>query len=257
MDNRDQLSSETPTPLPLREGDLVAYIEGIISPTLAHSITINPAALSEVAALLQTEALLSSACYRLHCPTSDDLLAYQAGLLPQPQHHAIAQHVAACIQCAHDVQELAPAAQFAPAMVPAVATPSAPAPSLREHLERAGRLIQAVLRPLPAQPAFAVRGSESRTLAYQAGDYQIILLLAPPVVAESVWQIEGQIMHQQAATSIPQGADVALLLQQNTVVRDVVDEFGYFALDNVTAGHYTMRIDLAPDSILIEGIALV
>ncbi|NJN68792.1 MAG: carboxypeptidase regulatory-like domain-containing protein, partial [Chloroflexaceae bacterium] len=55
----------------------------------------------------------------------------------------------------------------------------------------------------------------------------------------------------------PQGADVALLLQQNTVVRDVVDEFGYFALDNVTAGHYTMRIDLAPDSILIEGIALV
>lgn len=257
MDNRERLSSETPARLPLQVGELLAYSEGVADPDVAHRLLNDPAMLAEVAALLQTEALLSSILYRANCPDADELLLYHAHLLPQARQQVIDQHTAGCAQCTQDLHELIAGLRMVSSDKPSATPAPRLSHSMQEYLEQAVRLIQAVLQPLPAQPAFAVRGSESRTLSYQAGNYQIILTLEPPVVAENVWQIEGQILHQQDATLVPHGAGVSLLDKDMPIIRDIVDEFGYFALDNVTAGNYTMYIDVLPDRILIEDISLL
>lgn len=231
----------------LQEGDLLAYLEGAAPAAVVRQIEQSPELLAEAVALQAVDALLASALEPADALTIDDLLLYQAGLLnPEEQ-----QHVEQQLAAHPDMQTMLDALAL-----PAEAPTTPAGPSLRERLRQAGRQVLEALRlPAPQQPAMAVRGSEQRHTAYQADGFQVLLVLTPPVLDENIWQLEGQILPEDEQP-MPTDATVHLLQDSEPVVSDAIDEFGFFALDQLGAGTYTLQIDLAATSILIEHVSV-
>jgi hypothetical protein len=237
------------------DSDLIAYLEGTATPDVVSRIENDPDALAEATLLRGFETALTAVLYRQHCPALDDLLQWQAGILAATAAQRVEQHVDTCPHCRTELAQLAAAT---PAEAPRAVRSSQPAPpAWRTRLAQTGRDILAVLRPMPLQPAAALRGTAAREMLYHAGDYQVVLKIAPPLAAENVRQLEGQITGHDNPAVVPHGARVALIGDEGAAIcDDTVDEFGYFALDNVESGEYTLRIETPPDTILIEGFAI-
>lgn len=227
----------------IEEGDLLAYLEGTVDPEVADRIARSPDLLAEVGRLRAMDALLHSALHRASCPELDDLLLYQAGLLTRGEQQRIKRHAAGCEVCREELAHLAE-----PLAAPA-------SPSIAERLTDVGkRILTAFLQPGTPQPALALRGNEQRRYEYRAGDYQVVLALVPPVAGENIWQIEGQISGPAGAQFA--GAAAQAVQAGATVAQDRIDEFGFFALEQLVPGTYALQIDLPSARILIADITL-
>ncbi len=89
----------------------------------------------------------------------------------------------------------------------------------------------------------------------------MILAKVPPVVAENIWQIEGQLIPgtdaAQAQIDAPGSMRVNLLdgpdpATAPIIAQDDVDDLGFFALEGVASGVYTLEI-ITPDAVLYIG----
>ncbi len=224
----------------IQEGDLLAYLEGVAPPEVAARIAASPALSAAAAELRLLDTLMGSALQRSTCPELDDLLLYQAGLMTGVSQQQLARHIQGCPDCRHELAQLA--------------TPAAP--PLPERLAAAGRrLLDALRVSAPPQPALALRGNAHQQLEYQAGDYHLLLAIIPPVAGEDIWQIEGQISHADAPAALPE-ATVQALRADNLVAQDSVDEFGFFALDQLPAGSYTLQIDLPEERVMVADVII-
>ncbi len=233
------MEDETPA---IQEGDLLAYLEGAASEATARRIEQSPELLAEVAALRLTDAGISGALDPDEAVSTDDLLLYQAGLLSPAEAQQVEQHLA---------EQPALRALLAALELPDEAADPA-APTLAERLRAAGRrILEAVPLTLPQQPATALRGQEQRSYVYQAGAYQIVLALTPPLIEEAIWQIEGQISPADEQP-VPTGGLVQARRADEIVASDNIDEAGFFALDRLGPGDYSIQIDLTEASVLLE-----
>ena len=233
----------------IREGDLLAFLDGDAPAQVADHLDRCPACRTDLAQLADTSAFLGGALFRMACPPTEDLLAYQTNLLGRGDTAQIDLHVQGCPYCQAELAELA-----------AVPLP-APAPTrLADRLRHAGRrLIDAVRVTPAAQPVLQLRGDEQTSQIYQAGDFQIILAKVPPMVAEDIWQIEGQLMAESdAAQAHLEEPDALRAVLRPTgagdeaaesVAEDVVDDLGFFLLEGLTSGTYVLEIT-TPDAVL-------
>ncbi|MCI0399407.1 MAG: hypothetical protein L0322_31345 [Chloroflexi bacterium] len=224
-------------PEEIQEGDLLAYVEGEASPAVAAHVARCHFCATEVAGLRRVSSLFAGALYRTGCPETDELLYYQAGLLAGADRQRVQQHIQSCPYCQEELQQLA-AEPPQPAL-------SHPGSSWLQSLQEGGKeILQALLLPVQPRPALALRGdSRQQDAVYQAGSYQVTLAKVPPLAGENVWQVEGQVVSQAGAALQP-GGQVILERNDEPVANDVVDEFGYFSLENVGPGAYTLTIDL-------------
>lgn len=235
-------------PHEIREGDLLTYLEGEASPTLAQHIAHCHFCTAEVVALQRVTGLFAGALFRASCPEVDELLQYQARLLTGASRQRIERHLAACSLCQDEVQQLAQAAPLT--------TLTGRAASLVHSLKEAGKEIwEAVLLTGMPRSVPALRGINQPSVVYQAGAYQLILVKIPPIAGEKVWQIEGQLVHQAGPASHFNGR---VWLQQGgqSVASDVVDDFGYFALEQVASGNYSLSIELGSVVIVLADLAV-
>ncbi len=233
-------------PNEITEGDLLAYLEGSAPAAVVAHIARCPACAAEVAALRSAATMLIAALDRPACPDLDDLLLYQADLLPHAERRRLHRHIQGCVHCQQELVQLA---------APLAATVS---PPVVERIAEVGRrILTGLLQPASPTPALALRGHAPRQYTYQAGDYQLILAVLPPLVDEDVWQLEGQLIGYHAA-SFANDAAITVRVQQAgvVVVQDTLDEFGFFAGDQLAAGTYTLQIDLPDAQILIEGLSI-
>ena len=224
----------------IKEGDLLAYLDGLAEAPVAAHIAQCAACQEEMAALQAIEKTFSEVLRRINCPESEMLLLYETKLLPWSERRSIAQHVADCSFCEREVAQL-------------VKIPFAKALSPFERVVQVGKQILHVFRlPFAPQPAFALLGDDDDEPAiYQAGDYQVMLATTSPLIATNIWQIEGQIINLQEPL-IPNTGNVSLLRQTRNVATDKIDEFGYFVLENLSPGEYTLHIDLPTTIIPID-----
>ncbi len=234
-------------PTEIQSGDLLAYVDGAASAQVADHLGRCAACRADAAALAALDVELGAVLFRITCPPTEDLLAYQVNLLGTGEHAQIRLHLHTCLHCQAEVAELA--------AVPLVAKTE----SLPARLMGAGkRLLDAVLLMPVAQPALQRRGHELNSLVYQAGPFQIILAKVPPVVAENIWQIEGQLLDAQGpgesndlAELLNRGEIHVTLLRENPaptstptpVAQDRVDDLGFFLLEGVESGTFVLQID--------------
>jgi anti-sigma factor RsiW len=220
----------------LREGDLLAYLDGEAPPAAARHIATCPLCRAELSGLRAADALLSAALARADCPAPELLLRYQAGLLGAEEAGTLATHLATCAGCAAELALLE--------------TP--PAPSAAGSLARAGaRLLRALLQPA-APPALALRGEGpgARQAAYAVEGYQLLLATTPGRPATGPAQLEGQLLAPDGAAA---GA-ARLWAGEAAVAEAEVDELGFFAFDAVPPGSYTLTLDLDADRIVVEAL---
>lgn len=232
----------------LQEGDLLAYLDGDAPSQVAQHLDDCAVCRAELAELTDLSGFFGGALFRMACPPAEDLLGYQANLLGLGDRREIDLHLHTCAHCQAELAELA--------AVPSATAP-APAPGLGDRLRQAGRrLIDAVLITPATQPVLQLRGDERASLIYQAGDFQVILAKVPPVVAENIWQIEGQLMAEspEAQRLIDTLGSLTVRLlgpgdpaSAPVLNEDVVDDLGFFSLEGVTSGTYTIEIAM-PDA---------
>lgn len=232
-------------PNEIEEGDLLAYLEGHASATVVAHIARCPACAAEVAALRSAATRLIAALDRAACPDLDDLLLYQADMLPCDRRQWLHRHIQDCAHCQQELAQLA-VPPNAPTLTPVV-----------ERMAQTGRrILTGLLQPAAPALALAFRGHASRQYTYQAGDYQLILAVLPPPVDEDVWQLEGQLIGYDAASFAGTAITVSVQQAGMVVMQDTLDEFGFFAGDRLAAGTYTLQIDLPDTQILIEDFSI-
>jgi hypothetical protein len=90
----------------IREGDLLAYIEGEAPPELVRRIESSAVLMVQVTALREMAALFTRALFRAGCPDVDLLLQYEAGLLTGTEAETVSQHLATCPYCSQEADEI-------------------------------------------------------------------------------------------------------------------------------------------------------
>lgn len=232
-------------PQEIQEGDLLAYLEGAATPDVAAHLARCAFCMAEAAGLAGMDATLLAAHMRVTCPAPDDLLMYQAGLLSRPAQRRVKQHLATCAACQADLARLA---------LPAVA----PIPiSLVERLRQAGATIMAALQPPPFQPALALRGQERQLRVFSAPPYQVLLNVIQPAHSGESWRVEGQLILERGGLLEPAARQADLLQADIVCSRDRIDEFGFFAFENLLPNTYRVHLTLPDADLLIEAIEVL
>lgn len=226
-------------PNQIKEHDLMDYVDGLAPIEVQNHVARCQACQTAVSHLREELALLYAAAYEYDCPTSDDLLLYQAGLLAAADHQRIETHLQDCKACQLHVQQLLDVPDESP-------TPRWLTDSIWERLRETGKqLWESVKLPAPMvpQPALVFRGGERIRETYEAGDYQIGIVKIMPIANENRWQLEGQIVNKVNPTEVLHGR-IQLHTSDELIVSDIIDEFGYFALKELPSGNYTILLEL-------------
>jgi len=228
----------------LLEGELVAYLDGEATPAAQAHVAgclVCQAAARELEPLRRQ---LRAALWRGSCPSGEDLMQYVTQDLPRPRRKAIEEHLAGCHACCEDLARLS-----------AILAEDT-GPNWIEHLAMLGRqILTAVLLPaagLPV-PALALRGALLREQTYQAGAYQVRLTITAPPRNEGLWQIQGQVTAQGAPVDV---GELQLRQEERVVAEDHLDESGYFELQKIRGGRYTLMIEPDQASVLLLDVQL-
>lgn len=217
----------------LREGDLLAVLDGVAPAAVAEHVAGCPRCQAELAGLRAAATLLEAALLRADCPEPEQLLRLQAGLLDPDERRLVAAHAAACADCAAELTLLA----------------DPPEPSPLGRLARSGlRVVRALLQPEPP-PALALRGRElaARRALFAAEGYQLLVVVAPGRPAAG-YAIEGQILTPEG----PQAGSAQLSGSAQGERVAEVDELGFFAFDGVPPGAYTLALELPEAAVISE-----
>lgn len=194
--------------------------------------------------MTELESLFGAALYRTSCPSPDDLLQYQANLLSVSEHGTVKAHLARCLLCQ---QELA--------ILRAVPLPAPIQPSLVSRVVEQGRnLLTGILLPPLVGAGVTVRGDEGARTIYQAGEMQVVLAKIPPVAGEGIWQLEGQLVQEKDPLADYSAYLVQIADDKGLVLRDTVDDMGFFALEAIPPGRYTVHIESPQVQIALEGL---
>ncbi len=195
--------------------------------------------------MAQMDDSLKAALYRISCPDSATLGNYHLGLLAETAAQPIAAHVAICPLC---TQEIAQLEMFM------VETAVSLQPSTAERIKvwLAKRIPSSGQpRNMPGQPAFALRGSSSGPLMYEAGDAQLSLEVQDDPEHPGRKSILGLVLGI-AAESVE-----ARLLQGDEVVTAVtLNELGNFTFANLPAGAYELTLSGADIEIHVQDLLI-
>lgn len=229
----------------LLEGELVAYLDGEATPAAQAHVTGCPVCQAAAQELEPLRQQLRAALWRGRCPSGEELMQYVTQDLPHPRRKTIEQHLTGCPACREDLARLS-----------AVLAEDSE-PNWIEQLAMLGRqILTAVLLPAagPPVPALALRGAPPREQSYQAGAYQVRLTITAPPRNEGLWQIQGQVTAQGAPVEI---GELQLRQAERVVAEDHLDESGYFELQKIKGGRYTLTIEPNQACVLLLDVQLV
>jgi hypothetical protein len=230
-------------PEEIREGDLLAFIEGHATPQVKEHVARCPFCAAEAVALAKADRVLSTALYRAPCPATEALVQYQAGLLKMHERRQIARHIQECSFCAGELRRLS--------------TLDAPQYSLWEEMRRAARtVIEAVHVPPPARLAAAVRGGRFSPRLYRAGELDIVLgseMLSPTC---DLWRLRGRITRGGLAMTNLTGSTVRLIQEGRIVASQAIDDMGYFSCEHLAAGQYDLWLERPEADIVVRQVVV-
>lgn len=236
-------------PEPLRDEQLLAYLDGEATPAVAHHLESCPACRARLQALSQSERRLLTTFYRRDCPPPLALGEYKLALLPSAEQLAIAQHVTQCPHCALEVAHLE---DFLVAVDLAVDRSvdrhSAAAAPPFLGLAAQARLVVARLRDSwpnfgssgALTPALAgVRGTEDVQQIFDTGEgVQIIVDSQLDEAAKGQRTLLGLIV----GVTNPGEVTAALWQAERWIGTTAVDGLGNFVLTALGPGTYTLLL---------------
>ncbi len=243
--------------------DLIAAIDGEADADVMAHLRVCQYCAARAHAFAELQGLLRKQFYRMFCPTSDALVAFQQGMLEGGQRAEIAAHVVDCPHCSRELQLLR--------QITGESSSGRAPPSLWNLMNiaksnggaAAGKLRQVqaeLLTPAPtslAEAYGALRGpSHTTQYAYHAENLQITLGVRRVAQRADRRVVVGVLTLDD---DLPEGMNqaTAILCHQNTLVSTAeLDELGNFVLDDLAPGTYRLSLRLPDREIIIEALAL-
>jgi hypothetical protein len=219
----------------ITDADLLAYIDGAVSPETARRIEGAPELLERARGLARQEAALHARLFRAECPDAHQLGEYQLGLLAASQEATVHQHVESCPRCLEELRQLE---EF-----------------LRPGLLDQVRVIAAQLLSggpgVRSQPALGVRGEAAAPRIYTAGDLQIVLETQADPRRPERPTLSGLVV------GFAGGEMEARLFAGDQPAGDApVGDLGEFAFPGLTPGTYALRLYTAEEEIHIPPFSI-
>jgi len=228
-------------PEEIREGDLLAFVEGRAIPQVEEHIARCPFCAAEAAALARADRALSTALYRASCPATEVLLQYQAGLLEMRERRQIARHIQECSFCAGELRRLSAL--------------DAPQYSLWEEMRRAARtIVEAVHVPPLAHRAVAARGGRFGPRLYRAGELDVVLGSETLSPTRDLWRLRGRVTRGGLAMIDLTGSTVRLIQEGRIIAGQAIDDMGYFSCEHLTAGQYDLWLERPEADIVVRQV---
>jgi anti-sigma factor RsiW len=106
MHNESAALQTCSLPEPLDDLALLAAVDQEASDEVVRHISECPACAARAAHFARLQTLLRARLYRMFCPTSDDLAAFHAQMLPPDRRAELALHICACPHCASELRLL-------------------------------------------------------------------------------------------------------------------------------------------------------
>lgn len=195
--------------------------------------------------MAQMDDSLKAALYRISCPDSATLGNFHLGLLAETAAQPIADHLAICPLCTRDIAQLEEfLAETAVSLQPSTAA--------RIKVWIAKRIPSGgQTRNMLGQPAFAVRGSDSGPLMYEAGDAQLSLEVQDDPEHPGRKSILGLVLGIET-----ESVEVKLLQGDAVVTAVTLDELGNFTFAKLEAGTYELTLSGAEMEIHVQDLLI-
>jgi anti-sigma factor RsiW len=235
------LSENCVDPTEIREGDLMAYVDGVAEEAVVQHIRRCPACARQVEALAGLEAALASNLYRHACPESDQLITYHQGELEGNEKLVVAQHLRQCPHCARELAGLAREERV----------------GLRERFREAVEVLEAVL-VAPQAKTVAVRdapeAARPEQRVYRAGEIEIAVGQRPVWAQPGRWDLSGLVRVAGRAPEAIGGARVELYRGAGLIAVAAVDPQGHFAFAGVESAKYDLSLLWESRDIRLRGV---
>lgn len=208
--------------------ELEAYLHGHAPIRVAQHLARCPACSARADELRDAHQRLQRALARVDCPAPETLLLHRWRQLPPDRAHTMAAHLASCAACRTEY------AAF-------VGPEPGPVQQLLAEVRQGWALLTATLQPA-LTPAPALRGAESPPAIYHVSetDWEIILTQTTGLRG---YVLSGQLLGAEPEDLI--GAQAGILADNRLLLETSVDPTGWFTLQPLPAGRYTLWIDVA------------
>jgi len=248
-------------PVALDDLALIAAIDGEAGPDVMAHLRDCPYCSERAHVFENMQGLLRKQLFRMFCPTSEELAAYQQGLLNGDQQALITKHLKECPHCMREFNLLE---QLSRETLPARSPPPTNGESAHAHngaLPGKLRRIAAKLVTPRAQPLAgaygALRGpSQASQYAYHAENLQLTLGVQRVVSRADRRVIHGALELDDELYEVLSGA-TAHLSHNETLIRTAeLDELGNFVLDDIAPGTYQLALHLPDREVIVEALSL-
>ena len=261
MEDHKQAAEGCSWPIALDDLALIAAIDGEAGPDVMAHLR-DCAYCSERAHVFEDmQGLLRKQLFRMFCPTSEELAAYQQRLLNGDQQALITKHLKECPHCTREFNLLE---QLSRETLPARSPPSVNGNSAHTRNDALpGKLRQIAVKLLssPAKPLAdaygALRGpSQASQYAYHAENLQLTLGVQRVVSRTDRRVIHGALELDDELYDVFSGATAQLSLNETLIRTAELDELGNFVLDDIAPGTYQLALCLPDREVIVEALSL-
>jgi anti-sigma factor RsiW len=239
---------------------LIAAIDGEAEAETTAHLRACPHCAARAHRFAELQGMLRKQFFRMFCPVSDALVAFQQGRLEGDQFESIEAHIADCPHCARELQLLTRLAGD-----PQLGR-SPPDPwnilnaTARETAAGKLRRVFAELLP-PAAPLAgaygALRGqSHMAQYAYHAENLQITIGVRQLAQRADRRVVVGLLELDDDPAAIIGQATASLLHQDRPISVTELDDLGNFVLDDLDPGIYRLSLRLPDREVIIDALTL-
>ena len=223
--------------------DLIALLDDKTTALVDDHLQACASCQAEASSLAQNQHSFRTVLRRFDCPSPQKIGEYELGLVDLEQRHQLAAHVLTCPRCA---EELATTRVFLA--------------DRRAFEPRTSRnplvIIAELLRPGPRLAMAGLRGSDDDDdRSYQAGDVTITVGAG---LGSRVgrWSVVGLVLSESGEVDAAEATEIQLTMADAAVATTTVDDLGNFVFDDVSAGRYGLRLELADRTIVVEDVRI-
>jgi len=248
-------------PIALDDLALIAAIDGEAGPDVMAHLRDCPFCSERAHVFADMQGLLRKQLFRMFCPSSEELAAYQQSMLNSDQQAHVSEHLKECPHCTREHHLLE---QLSGETLPARSPPQTNGKSAHAH----NGTLKAKLRQIAAQlltPAEkplvgaygALRGpSHASQYAYHAENLQLTLGVQRVVSRADRRVIHGALELDDELYDVLTGATARLSHNETLICTAELDELGNFVLDDLDPGTYQLVLHLPDREVIVEALSL-
>jgi anti-sigma factor RsiW len=230
-------------PSQIKEGDLMAYVEGEADGRVRDHVGRCPACAGKVAQLRRTNQALLTLMYRASCPLSEVLGQYQLDLLSPDERLKVAAHVRTCPHCSRELDELRTRKDDLTHAVLQV-------------IQGAVRVVEAALVTPPRLRPVGVRGrgreARAEQRAFHGAGLDVLVGFQPVATHKREGTLVGAVVQAEAVA----GGRAWLFQEGEKPTFSLVDELGTFTFEEIRPGEYDLALEVGDEALLMREVVV-